>query len=83
MYPDGGIARLRVYGQPVGGLENATGGQLVDLIALENGGRPVSWNDASFGSTVTALLAARARCKYGRWLGNPPPPRAGQRLVRD
>ncbi|MGB2902583.1 MAG: allantoicase [Candidatus Dechloromonas phosphoritropha] len=56
MYPDGGIARLRVFGQPVGGLENADAGQLVDLIALENGGRPVSWNDASFGSTVTALL---------------------------
>ena len=56
MYPDGGIARLRVYGQPVGGLENAEAGQRVDLIALENGGRPVAWNDASFGSTVTALL---------------------------
>ena len=28
MYPDGGIARLRVYGQPVGGLENADAGQL-------------------------------------------------------
>lgn len=56
MYPDGGIARLRVYGQPVGGLEAAGAGSLVDLVALENGGRPVSWNDASFGSSVTALL---------------------------
>lgn len=56
MYPDGGIARLRVYGLPVGGLENVAADQLVDLIALENGGRPVSWNDASFGSSVTALL---------------------------
>lgn len=56
MYPDGGIARLRVYGQPVGGLKSAGANQLVDLIALENGGRPVSWNNASFGSSVTALL---------------------------
>lgn len=56
MYPDGGIARLRVYGQPVGGMEAVSANQVVDLIALENGGRPVSWNDASFGSSVTALL---------------------------
>lgn len=56
IYPDGGIARLRVYGQPVGGLEGAGPDQLVDLVALENGGRPVSWNDASFGSSATSLL---------------------------
>ena len=30
--------------------------QLVDLVAMENGGRPVAWNDASFGSSVTSLL---------------------------
>lgn len=56
IYPDGGIARLRVYGQPVRGLLNSDGKKLVDLIALENGGRPIAWNDASFGSTATALL---------------------------
>lgn len=56
IYPDGGIARLRVYGQPVGGLLNSDGNKLVDLIALENGGRPIAWNDASFGSTAAALL---------------------------
>ena len=32
------------------------GGALVDLVAMENGGRAVSWNDASFGSSVAALL---------------------------
>lgn len=56
IFPDGGIARLRVYGQPVGKLEAADPDQLVDLVALENGGRPVSWNDASFGSSVSSLL---------------------------
>ncbi|MBK7662724.1 MAG: allantoicase [Sterolibacteriaceae bacterium] len=56
IYPDGGIARLRVYGQPVGNLEAAGSGALIDLVALENGGRPVAWNDASFGSSVTSLL---------------------------
>ena len=57
MYPDGGIARLRVYGSPVGTLAaRAAAGEAVDLIAMENGGRAVSWNDASFGSSASALL---------------------------
>ena len=56
IYPDGGIARLRVYGRPVGKLESLTGDELVDLVAMENGGRAVSWNDASFGSSVSSLL---------------------------
>jgi allantoicase len=56
IYPDGGIARLRVYGHPVGKLETLTGDELVDLVAMENGGRAVSWNDASFGSSTSALL---------------------------
>ena len=56
IFPDGGIARLRVYGQALGGLEHACATQLVDLLALENGGRPVAWNDASFGSSVANLL---------------------------
>ena len=57
MYPDGGIARLRVYGRPVGTLAaKAAGSELVDLVAMENGGRALSWNDASFGSSAAALL---------------------------
>lgn len=57
IFPDGGIARLRVYGQPLGSLAAAAAsGQTVDLIAMENGGRAVSWNDASFGSSASALL---------------------------
>jgi len=56
IFPDGGIARLRVYGRPVGGLETAAADALVDLVAMENGGRALSWNDASFGSSASALL---------------------------
>ncbi|MBL8446350.1 MAG: allantoicase [Zoogloeaceae bacterium] len=55
IYPDGGIARLRVYGEVCGALDGA-GDALVDLVALEHGGRPVAWNDASFGSAVANLL---------------------------
>ncbi|NMG74414.1 allantoicase [Aromatoleum diolicum] len=58
IYPDGGIARLRVYGQPVGVFEGA-GDALVDLVALENGGRPVAWNDAHFGTASNLILPGR------------------------
>jgi hypothetical protein len=46
---------LRVYGRPVGSLE-APARRVIDLVAMENGGRAVSWNDASFGSSVAALM---------------------------
>lgn len=55
IYPDGGIARLRVYGEVRGALAGA-GDALVDLAALAHGGRPIAWNDASFGSEVANLL---------------------------
>jgi len=58
IYPDGGIARLRVYGQPVG-VFDGRGDELVDLVALENGGRPVAWNDAHFGSAANLILPGR------------------------
>lgn len=57
IYPDGGVARLRVYGRPSARLvAPANPDELVDLIALQNGGRAVAWNDASFGSSGSALL---------------------------
>ncbi len=56
IYPDGGIARLRVYGQPVIAPEVLNSKPLIDLAAMENGGRAVSWNDASFGSSASSML---------------------------
>ncbi|WP_283150797.1 allantoicase [Silvimonas soli] len=57
IYPDGGIARLRVYGQPVGAFDEP--GKLYDLAALENGGRAVAFNDAHFGVASNLLLPGR------------------------
>ncbi len=56
IYPDGGIARLRVYGQPVG---SCLSGGRYDLAALENGGRAVAWNDAHYGVPSNLLLPGR------------------------
>ncbi|MCB1755055.1 MAG: allantoicase [Gammaproteobacteria bacterium] len=52
IYPDGGVARLRVYGQPQCDWENRDPSEVLDLLALENGGRAISCNDEHFGSIL-------------------------------
>ncbi|AOA58084.1 allantoicase [Acinetobacter larvae] len=47
IFPDGGIARLRVYGRVI--LNPQQADAVLDLIALKNGGRIVAYSDAHFG----------------------------------
>ena len=47
IFPDGGIARLRVYGDVH--IQVTDSEQTLDLLALENGGRVVAYSDAHFG----------------------------------
>lgn len=56
LYPDGGIARLRVYGDPV-----PTWGEeeIVELSALKNGGRALAWNNAHYGDVWAVLAEGR------------------------
>ncbi|CAF1022463.1 unnamed protein product [Adineta steineri] len=57
IYPDGGIARLRVYGivQP----SEDRFKEEVDLLALENGGRAIAANDEHYGNPWTLLHPGR------------------------
>ncbi|ENV47202.1 allantoicase [Acinetobacter brisouii CIP 110357] len=47
IFPDGGIARLRVYGEVQIQLKDHD--QILDLLALENGGRVIAYSDAHYG----------------------------------
>ncbi len=49
IYPDGGVARLRVYGQIRKDWSSVSRDTLVNLAALEDGARPVGCNNAHFG----------------------------------
>ena len=49
IFPDGGIARLRVYGQVYCDWKNRDQQATYDLAAMENGGKAIAWNDAHFG----------------------------------
>ncbi|MEK6425515.1 MAG: allantoicase [Burkholderia gladioli] len=59
IYPDGGIARLRVYGQPQLDWDGASRTELFDLAAMENGGYVVAANNQHFGPASTILLPGR------------------------
>ncbi|QBI19747.1 allantoicase [Egibacter rhizosphaerae] len=51
IHPDGGVARLRLHGQPLPDLVAAAwGGGRLDLAAATNGGHPLTTSDARFSS---------------------------------
>ncbi len=62
IYPDGGVARLRVHGDVMPGARWMGRGdrpQLVDLAAAEHGGLVVSCNDMFFGSRHNLIMPGR------------------------
>jgi allantoicase len=59
IYPDGGIARLRVYGQPQLDWAGASATEQCDLAAMENGGSVVAANNQHFGVASNLLLPGR------------------------
>ena len=62
IFPDGGVARLRVYGEVVRELE----GQ-VDLAALENGGKALACSDMYFGVMDNLIAPGRASDMREGW----------------
>lgn len=50
IFPDGGVARLRVYGEVKAARLNPADMQAIDLFALENGGRALCCSDEHYGS---------------------------------
>ena len=50
IYPDGGVARLRIYGEVRPDWSRVDPEAIVDLLAFENGGRALAASDEHFGS---------------------------------
>ncbi|GIL02572.1 MAG: putative allantoicase [Alphaproteobacteria bacterium] len=59
IYPDGGIARLRVYGAAHFDWSTVADGQEIDLAYLFHGARPLAWSDAHYGSPERLLAPGR------------------------
>ncbi|HYH85601.1 MAG TPA: allantoicase [Pyrinomonadaceae bacterium] len=68
IYPDGGVARLRVYGEVVPDWQRLRqrGGE-VDLAAAENGGLVVSTSDEFFGHRHNLIMPGRGQDMSDGW----------------
>ena len=68
IYPDGGVARLRVYGEVVPDWERLKriGGE-IDLAAVENGGLVLDCSDMFFGHRHNLIMPGRAANMSDGW----------------
>ena len=57
IFPDGGVARLRIFGEVQPDLSKREGS--LDLVALHNGGRPLAASDEHYGSKHNLILPER------------------------
>jgi allantoicase len=67
IFPDGGVARLRVHGEALPDPELLDILGTVDLAALEHGGRAVACSNAFFGLPNNLLLPGPARSMAEGW----------------
>ena len=66
IFPDGGVARLRVHGEVAVDLDRLRG-RTVDLAAVENGGVVLSASDSHFGRKEHLNLPGRASSMAEGW----------------
>jgi allantoicase len=67
IHPDGGVARLRVHGEPAPDWAELARRGEVDLAAAELGGRPVAASDAFFSRPHHLLLPGPSRGMHDGW----------------
>jgi len=68
IYPDGGVARLRVHGEAVPDWHRAGGlASDVDLAAIENGGEVLTCSDMFFGPKHNLIMPGRAHNMSDGW----------------
>ena len=67
IFPDGGVARLRLYGVVVPDWDRLKAGDLVDLAAVENGGVPLACSNMFFSSMNNLVMPGRAANMGDGW----------------
>ena len=67
IFPDGGVARLRVYGEVVPDWERLKRVGNIDLAAAENGGLVLSCSDMFFGHRHNLIMPGRAANMSDGW----------------
>jgi allantoicase len=67
IFPDGGVARFRVYGVVVPDWSKFGPGELLDLAAVENGGVPLACSDMFFSSMHNLIMPGRSENMGDGW----------------
>ncbi len=68
IYPDGGVARLRVFGEVVPDWDRIKrGGGEIDLAAIENGGLALTCSDMFFGNRHNMIMPGHAQNMSDGW----------------
>ena len=67
IFPDGGVARLRAYGEVVVNWDAAGRGRRHDLAAITNGGLVLGASDMHFGAKDNMIMPGRAKNMGDGW----------------
>ncbi len=67
IFPDGGVARLRLYGRIYCDWEARDNNKVYDMACILNGGRAIGWNDAHFGHPANMLSPGDGRNMGDAW----------------
>jgi allantoicase len=67
IYPDGGVARLRVYGEVYKDWSSANPGETIDLASALNGAKSIACNDMFFSDMSNLLMPNRGANMGDGW----------------
>jgi allantoicase len=67
IFPDGGVARLRVHGLVEPDWERLTGEKEIDLVGVEHGGLVLAASDMFFGNRHNLILPGSPRGMHDGW----------------
>jgi allantoicase len=67
IYPDGGVARLRVYGEVAVDWARVAGKRVVDLALVTNGGLFLAASDLHYGTRGALIMPGRAKNMGDGW----------------
>ena len=67
IYPDGGIARLRLWGDVYQNWDNFDNNKIIEISALKNCGKIISYNNAHYGDVSALLSEGRGKNMGDGW----------------
>lgn len=67
IFPDGGVARLRVYGEVAPDWSRLPKKALIDLVAVENGGLPLLASDMHYSHPQNLIMPGRSKNMGDGW----------------